>query len=209
VASKWTWIGLGLGAIVLAGGVWSQMSFVEEPSYVQVDKSGSIEVRDYPPLIVAEATVKGARTIAINNGFRIIADYIFGNNISSEKVAMTAPVTQAPSEKVAMTAPVTQQGGGGSWTVRFIMPAQYTMETLPKPKNEAVILKQIDGQRMAVIRFSGVADEPLLAQKTQELQDWIAQRKLTALSDPTYAFYNPPWTLGPFRRNEVMIVVGK
>lgn len=209
MASKWTWIALGLGVVVIAAGAFSQMRRVEEPKFTSVEQSGAFELRDYPPLLVAEATVKGERTVAINQGFRVIADYIFGNNIAAEKVAMTAPVTQQSSEAVAMTAPVTQQAAGDSWTVRFIMPSQYTMETLPKPKNADVTLKQIEGQRMAVLRFSGVADDAMLKEKSNALLAEIAKRSLTATAAPTYAFYDPPWTLGFLRRNEVMVAVTK
>ena len=209
MASKWTWIAVGLGAIVLAGGVWSQMSFVEEPKFTLAEKAGSFELRDYPAIIAAEATVKGSRETAINEGFRLIADYIFGNNIAAEKVAMTAPVTQQASEKVAMTAPVTQQGSGDSWTVQFIMPAKYTMETLPKPKNPDVTLKPFAAERVAAIRFSGVANDALLVEKTAELTAAIEARKLSVIGPSRYAFYNPPWVLGPLRRNEIMIPVAK
>jgi hypothetical protein len=209
MASKWTWIALGIGALVVAAGVFSQVRRVEEPKFTLVEEVGPFTLRDYPPLIVAEATVKGARTDAINQGFRLIADYIFGNNIAAEKVEMTAPITQQPSEAVAMTAPVTQQAAGDGWTVRFIMPAKYTMATLPKPKNNAVTLKPVEGQRMAVIRFSGAADDQALAQRVEELSAEINKRKLSALAAPAFAFYDPPWTLGLLRRNEVMIPVAK
>ena len=70
---------------------------------------------------------------------------------------MTAPVTQQGSEKIAMTAPVTQQGDGNTWRVRFIMPSSYTMETLPKPNNPTVELKEVPAKRYVVIRFAGLA----------------------------------------------------
>jgi hypothetical protein len=209
MASKWTWIALGLGVVVIVVGVFSQMRRVEEPKFTLVEQSGAFELRDYPPLLVAEATVKGARSVAINEGFRAIADYIFGNNIAAEKVAMTAPVTQQSSEAVAMTAPVTQQAAGDAWTVRFIMPSQYTLETLPKPKNVAVTIKQVEGQRLAVLRFSGAADDQMLAEKTQVLTAEMSKRSLVGTAAATYAFYDPPWTLGFLRRNEVMIAVEK
>jgi hypothetical protein len=177
--------------------------------FTLVEKAGAFELRDYPPLLVAEATVKGAREPAINQGFRVIADYIFGNNIAAEKVAMTAPVTQQSSEVVAMTAPVTQQAAGDSWTVRFIMPAQYTLETLPKPKNPDVLIKQIEGQRVLALRFSGAANDRILKEKTEMLTAEIAKRGLTATAAATYAFYDPPWTIGALRRNEVMVGVNK
>lgn len=201
------WIAL-VGVVVLAVVSWALVvSKVEQPKYLVVENDRSIEIRDYPAMIIAEADVRGARDKAIGDGFRIIAEYIFGNNLSSKKVAMTAPVTQQASEKIVMTAPVTQQGGGDSWKVGFIMPANYTMETLPKPKNPAVQLKEVASRRFAVIRFSGLAGEESLKRQTDLLAKFVSKRKLTAVSAPTYAFYNPPWTLPFLRRNEVMIEV--
>ena len=160
-------------------------------------------------MIVAEAEVSGEREESINKGFRIIADYIFGNNVPKQNVAMTAPVIQQPSEKIAMTAPVTQEGARNSWKVRFVMPANYTLDTLPKPNNDAVRIKKIPDKRFVVIRFSGMAGEDSLKEHTNALNTFITDKKLTALSQPTYAFFNPPWTLPFLRRNEVMIEIAK
>jgi hypothetical protein len=117
------WIAFA-GIVVLAAALWgSIVSNVEQPKYKVLESNQGIEIRDYPAMIVAEADVSGERNKAIGEGFRMIADYIFGNNLSSQKVAMTAPVTQQAGEKIAMTAPVTQQSAGNLWRVRFIMPA--------------------------------------------------------------------------------------
>ena len=197
-----------LGGLALAGVLWGPvMSNVEQAKYSVAESHGSIEIRDYAPMIVAEAEVSGERGAAINQGFRMIADYIFGDNIASQKVAMTAPVTQQASQKIAMTAPVTQQGDGTVWQVRFVMPANYTMETLPKPINDAVKLHAVEGKQFAVIRFSGLAGEKSLKRYTDELTAFIAEHHLKPLATATYAFYNPPWTLPFLRRNEVMIEI--
>jgi hypothetical protein len=184
------------------------VSQVEQARYDVVASHGAIEIRDYAPMIVAEASVAGAREEAIDAGFRVIADYIFGNNGPAQKVAMTAPVTQQPGEEIAMTAPVTQRGGEGSWVVRFVMPAAYTLETLPQPNDPAVTLKAVPGKRFAVIRFSGRAQRASLEARTRELEGFIRSQDLRAVSEPVYAFYNPPWTLPLLRRNEVMLELG-
>ena len=199
-----------VGTAILAAILWGPIvSNVEQARYDIVESHGEIEIRDYAPMIVAEVSVPGDRETAISDGFRIIADYIFGNNISSQKVAMTAPVIQQPSEKIAMTAPVTQQGGEELWSVRFVMPSDYTMQTLPKPNNPDVILKAIVGKRFAVIRFSGLARAHRLAAHTKELEAFILENNLQTVSEPTYAFFNPPWTLPFLRRNEVMIEINR
>jgi DNA gyrase inhibitor GyrI len=200
----WLLAGIVILAALLTGPI---MSNVEQAKYDISETHGAIEIRDYAPMIVAEVSVSGDRKKAIGDGFRLIADYIFGNNISSQKVAMTAPVIQQPSEKIAMTAPVTQQGGEGLWQVRFVMPSSHTMESLPKPNSPDVVLKEVAGKRFAVIRFSGRAKTKSLEERTKDLQAFIENRKLQAMSKPTYAFFNPPWTLPFLRRNEVMIEI--
>jgi len=206
---KYMWWIIGIaGVTLLAAALWGPIvSNVEQPKYQMVESSGNIEIRDYAPMIVAEVDVTGGRRDAIGKGFRIIADYIFGNNTTAQKLPMTAPVTQQDSEKIAMTAPVTQQGDGNTWKVRFIMPSSYTMETLPKPHNPAVKLKEIAAKRYAVSRFSGMAGEDSLKRRAKELSEWVDAKNLAPESDPVYAFYNPPWTLPFLRRNEVMIEI--
>jgi len=205
--SVWWLIG-GLSAGLLVAALWGPIvSNVEQPKYQIAESSGNIEIRNYPPMTVAEAEVSGDRRDAIGKGFRVIADYIFGNNTTAQKVPMTAPVTQQGSEKIAMTAPVTQQGDGNTWRVRFIMPSSYTMDKLPKPNNPAVKLKEVGAKRYAVIRFSGMAGEDSLKRRTKELDAFISAKNLTPQSVPTYAFYNPPWTLPFLRRNEGMVEI--
>lgn len=206
---KLMWWVIAVVAVALLGAaLWGPiLSNVEQPEYNVVESSGSIEIRDYKPMIVAEVQVSGDRGEAIGKGFRIIADYIFGNNTAAQKVPMIAPATQQGREKIAMTAPVTQHGSGNSWTVRFVMPASYTMKTLPKPNNPAVNLKEIGAKRLAVIRFSGMGEKDSLIRHTKKLNDFINAEHFTPLSAPTYAFYNPPWTLPFLRRNEVMMEV--
>jgi effector-binding domain-containing protein len=208
---KYMWWLLAIVAVVLLGaGLWGPIvSNVEHPKYTLIERRGNIEIRDYPPMIVAETEVTGERREAISKGFRLIANYIFGNNTAAQKIPMTAPVTQQGSEKIAMNAPVTQQGVGKSWRVRFVMPSKYTMETLPKPNNPAIELREIPEKRFAVIRFSGMGGQDSLERHSKEVDAFLSAKNLTPLSPPTYAFYNPPWTLPFLRRNEVMVELSK
>lgn len=184
-----------------------------EPAYTVTLTSSAVELRQYAPMIVAEVTVSGERKEAISQGFRLIADYIFGNNTAQQNVAMTTPVMQqAASKKIAMTTPVIQQEGAsqGSWTVQFVMPPEYTLETLPKPNNTAVKLKSVAGRKMAVIRFSGSAkDDHVIQEKIAELKAYVVTERLIPKGAPVLAFYDPPWTLPFLRRNEVMLEVKK
>ncbi|MBN9020799.1 MAG: heme-binding protein [Rhizobiales bacterium] len=183
---------------------------VEEPSFKTVASDGDFEIRDYPALVVAEVTVPGAQREAANAGFRLLAAYIFGGNSGKASIAMTAPVEQAPTkapagEKIAMTAPVTQTPSSGEWVVRFTMPSAYTLATLPKPNDPRVRLRETPPARFAVVKFSGVSRPELVATKTADLSAWMEKRQLRAAGPATLAQYNPPWTPGFMRRNEVMI----
>lgn len=194
--------------VAIAAILWGPIvSNVEQPKYIVIESFSNIEIRDYSPMIVAEVEVSGEREDAASEGFRLLASYIFGDNTTQDKIAMTAPVTQKASEKIAMTAPVTQESSGDKWKVRFTMPSSYSMETLPKPNNSAVKLIPTEGKRFIVIRFSGLASEKNLLEYQQKLLDFIAAKKLQSISKPIYAFYNPPWTLPPLRRNEIMIEI--
>jgi SOUL heme-binding protein len=191
---------------------------IEEPRYEVIEKSGDIELRAYAPMIIAEAVVDGTLDQASNQGFRLIADYIFGGNIAKsgaagEKIAMTAPVTiesksEPQSQKIEMTAPVTvepKEGADNKWRIHFVMPSKYTLATLPTPKNSRVTLREMPAQKSAVMVYSGFNGEEKLKQKTAALQSWMSERKLVATSAPQLARYDPPWTLPFMRRNELMI----
>ena len=183
------------------------MSDVEQPKYQVIYTQQPFEMRTYEPVIIAEAIVKGERKEAISEGFSILADYIFGNNSVSEKVSMTAPVGQQQSQKISMTAPVSQQAIDDEWIIHFVMPSQYDMDTLPKPNNERVNIKEIPATSFAVIRFRGSNTDENVHLHEQKLKEYLSERTIEPLSSPIYAFYNPPWTLPLMRRNEVMIEV--
>lgn len=191
--------------LLLASLSGTLMSQVEQAPYTVLESHGSIEIREYAPTIVAEVEVRGERMKALNEGFRLIAGYIFGGNLSSKKVAMTAPVTQEAGEKIAMTAPVTQLGGDDTWKVRFVMPQEYTLASLPQPKNRAVHLLAVPAHQAVVIRFSGFNTDRNLARHRDELLRFVAGHRLPVVGAPTTAFYNPPWTLPFLRRNEIML----
>lgn len=183
---------------------------IEEPAYRLIEKSEPFELRDYEPKIIAEVEVPGSMDKATSAGFRLLADYIFGNNSApaggNEKIEMTAPVGVEPrSEKISMTAPVSMERTGGQWRVWFVMPGRYTMDTIPRPNNPAVKLREIPATTYAVIRFSGFTGEEKVAKKTAELVAWMKEKGLAPIGKPELARYNPPWTLPFLRRNEIMV----
>lgn len=195
-------IGLMAIAAVAAGPI---MSDVEQPDYKVISTDKNIEMRRYAPMIIAEVSVQGKRDEAISDGFRLLADYIFGNNTVKQEIAMTAPVSQQANEKITMTAPVQQQMLGDEWKVSFVLPSQYSLETLPQPNNAEVKLIEIPEKEYLVLRYSGRISNENVALHEKELLDYASANKIETLGTAKYAFYNPPWTLPFMRRNEVMI----
>lgn len=197
---------LVLAALVASGPI---MSNVERPQYKTVKSEGDIEIRDYAPMIIAEVSVQGEREQAIGDGFRILADYIFGNNSAKESVTMTAPVQQQSSQKIAMTAPVQQQESQEGWRVSFVMPSKYTLKTLPHPNDDRVLLKEVPAKQFVVIEFSGKNTAANIQKHEKQLLDYIEQNDINFTGAPKYAFYNPPWTLPFLRRNEIMLEIDR
>lgn len=200
-------LGIIIAAAVMITGAIDVMA-IEEAQYSVVRKDDRFEVRDYAPHIQAETLVDGDLESAGSKAFNKLFRYISGANQSRAKVAMTAPVSQeAKGEKIQMTAPVGQQRNQEGWIVSFMMPASYSMETLPKPDAPEVTLRLVPARRMAVVRYSGFWSEQNYLRYKRELESWINQRGLVILGDPIWARYNPPFTPWFMRRNEILIQV--
>lgn len=196
-----------LAVTVIISGARCAMA-IEEAAYTVVTNENSFEIRDYTAHVLAETVVDANLEDAGNQAFRRLFRYISGDNKSRTKVAMTAPVSQeASSEKIAMTAPVGQQRVQDKWAVSFMMPATYTLETLPEPTDPQVTLRPVPARRMAAVRYSGTWSEKRYLANKKALETWIREKGLTITGDPVWARYNPPFTLWFLRRNEILIPV--
>ena len=188
-------------------GVKSVMA-IEEAKYNVDKKDNSFEIRDYEPYILAEIIVDGSIEQAGNKAFNRLFNYISGENHSSDEIKMTAPVSQEPrGEKIRMTAPVSLQPAEGQWAVSFMMPASYTLETLPVPNDPEIILRRVPARRVATVRYSGFWSEKKYLRYKKILEAWIQKEGLTVAGDPIWARYNSPFTLWFLRRNEILIPV--
>jgi hypothetical protein len=199
---------------LISGLLWTgSLMATEEPKFESLRKEDNFEVRRYAPLIVAETVVEGDMDSASRRGFRLIADYIFGNN---ERIAMTKPVVAEPqgnAEKIAMTAPVSIEpenadrnriAGAQRWRVHFVMPSQYTLASLPRPLNPQVTLREVPAQTFAVLTYSGLNTEKRVQDKTDQLLGWLKAQGVETIGKPQLARYDPPWTLPFLRRNEIL-----
>jgi len=184
-------------------GISDSAMAIEEPAYSIEVSRDNYEIRKYDPIIVAETQVIANFEDAGSQAFRILADFIFGNNTSRTKIDMTAPVTQAPSEKIEMTAPVTQTQVGSTYIVQFTMPAKYTLETLPKPNDSRVTIREIGPRRLAVYTYSGSWSEKNYERHLKEFKESLAYVGERTIGEPTLARYNSPFQLPFLRRNEI------
>jgi len=202
-----------VGIVAALFGGWTVVGYestkgIETPKYELIEKKDGYEVREYAPYIRAEVTLNGAYKDTLYSGFRKVADYIFGNNTKKSGIAMTAPVLQDQPQKIAMTAPVLQdRSGDGKYTVAFVMPSEYTLDTLPKPNNAEVTLREMPKQRYAVLKFGGYATEKRAQKKIDAVLDALKRDGVTPSGAPMVAQYDPPWTPPYMRKNEIHVPI--
>jgi hypothetical protein len=192
---------------------WLPVRNIEEPKYTLVSEASDYEIREYAPYIVAETIISGAenRDEAVRKGFPIVAGYIFGDNVKKDKIAMTVPVNteESASEKIAMTAPVNteEEAESGTYKISFVMPSKYTLETLPEPNDERVVLREVPAHKVAVRSFSWTTSESAFEKHTAELLEALTRDGVETVGAVNVARYNTPWTIPFMLRNEVQVGV--
>jgi len=200
------------GVIIALWSIWGFFgSHVEQADYTVVKKMKGYEIRKYPAHIVAQTTVKGSYGESLNNGFMILAGYIFGGNTKKESIAMTAPVVAQKgakkSESIAMTAPVVATSKGNSQIISFGMPRSYTLKTLPKPNDSRVKIVMIPAKKYAVMRFFWYRSDTRVKNMQEKLLFALARDKVKTQGSTAYAGYNAPWSPPWMTRNEVLVEI--
>ena len=181
----------------------------EEAQYDVMERDGKFELRQYAPKVIAETTIEGDFDKVGNVAFKRLAGYIFGDNETTTKFAMTAPVSLESVEKKTTegTQAVSVPQPADSWRVTFVMPSEYPLETLPQPNDHRVLLRTEPGLTMAALRYSGSWSQTRYHKHEAKLLSWIKQRGLKVNGEPVFARYNSPFALWFLRRNEVLIPV--
>ncbi len=188
----------------------TNLSALEEPKYSVLKEYENFEIRNYDSYLVAEVDIEGSYNKTGNEAFRILAGYIFGDNQSSTKMNMTAPVESEaiqPSERMNMTAPVFSNKNVNGYTYRFVMESKYTQETLPVPNNSKIRITEIKDRVMAVISFSGRWSQKNFEKHEQILVNDLKNEGIGVASEAIYARYNAPFTPWFLRRNEIMFEI--
>ena len=180
---------------------------LEQPQYTVIQKSELYEIRKYEPYIVAEVVVPGPESEAGGQAFSLLGGYIFGKNKGERKLEMTAPVVQTPvaaaSTKIEMTAPVVQTPTQNGFLVQFMMPAAYTLATLPEPTDARVKLRQVAGKTVAAHQYSGGWSQSNYDEHLNILKNALTKDNVKVQGEPLYSRYNGPMTPWFLRKNEI------
>lgn len=180
---------------------------LDEPTYTLVERGDGFELRRYDPFMVAETEVEGAFTASGTPAFRVLLDYIKGNNQGGRNLPMMAPVNQQAADAAAAGNPADATGGSGRWRYQFVLPKEYLPSMLPPPVDEQVRLRRLPERLLAVLRYRGDWSEARYREHEAALLAALDQARLQPIGEPIFARYNAPFIPGFLRRNEVMVKV--
>jgi hypothetical protein len=165
---------------------------IEQYAYVVEREIGEVEIRQYEDAVFSSVKLNDSTYAnSANQGFRILAGYIFGGNDKGQSIAMTSPVVMEMGKEMKMS---------------FMVPAEMNMDSLPKPNDGRVFQEKVPGSRMAVIRFGGWASDEKIEEKKKELIAVLMANGVAFEGPFLYMGYNPPYQLVN-RRNEVAVRV--
>ena len=185
------WIAAGAGLVGLGLAGWQlQRLFTPEPKRTVEPRRNGLEIRHYAPVRIAETNVDAPWQDALDEGFHRLAGFIFGGNAQKQRIAMTAPVTAMRHAE--------------GYALAFSMPEGVD---LPHPDDPRILIRPLPSRRVAVLRFNGRSDDESVEDKKRELMALVEKSGFTPRGEPTFAGYDPPWTIPLLRRNEVWLEI--
>ena len=176
--------------IFLVGKAFTAKAKTEMQKYKTIVKNGDFEIRFYPEAILATVEMNGNYDNSRIEGFRVLANYIFGGNHENKSIAMTSPVRMSNNQELN--------------SMSFIMPAEIQFDNLPKPFNDNIKLHYSKAGYAASIRFSGFANSEKISEKEKELAQILANLGVEHQNQFEFLGYNPPYQFVN-RRNEVLV----
>jgi len=186
---------MAIGCLVLIGmATWTMTARAgyESAEYVVVESDGAFEIREYPDLMLV-ATQSEMDAQGRDGSFMRLFRYISGDNAADQKIAMTTPVFM--------------EGAGGQPQVSmgFVMPKEVAASGIPEPRKEGVKIQKRPGGRFAVVRFPGRLETTVAKAQEKRLREWMVAKGLVGDANAEAAGYDPPFTPGFLRRNEILI----
>lgn len=173
---------------------------IDEIQYEVLRKTETYEVRLYPSLVVAEVNIHADFKNAGALGFRILADYLFGDN-------QRPSAQSADRSRIEMIVPMMMQKSVGGFTVGFSLPEKYALKDAPLPTDGRITLKQLPVRAVAVLRYSGLWSEKKFEENLEMLTTALKNDGVHTTGEPIFARYNsalrPPFV----RRNEVWLEI--
>lgn len=169
-------------------------STLEQPNYEIIDElPGGVEIRRYEARTYAASRVDGTGMEARRQGFRLLFNYIAGENARDEEISMTIPVATEIEDK--------------EHVMQFFLPSGYDNSTAPAPKNPNVSIGTLEPRIEAALQYTGsqsvqrAEQHAILMKNELEKSDWEMSGEIRSM------FYNPPFSIPFLRRNEVVVTV--
>jgi len=184
---------IAFSVLVYFGWKFTSRSAYESAEYTVERSDGRFEIRSYPELVLASTEMSSSQSGGDGSFMRLFR-YISGKNADQQKIAMTTPVF------------VDKDSDQTSVRMGFVVPAELASAGAPEPSVSDVSLVNRPPGRYAVARFSGVTSDQQFSESENQLRKWMKTELLQRDGDGVEsASYDPPWTPGFLRRNEVMI----
>lgn len=184
---------LGVLAILFLGSqiyLYISSNSIEEYPYKVIKEYDDFEIRQYEASLFTSVTLKmGAYNKASRKGFSILGGYIFGENEKKESISMTSPVSMSLEDEM---------------TMMFMVPKEFSKETLPKPENQNIKFIQMPQKKMAAITFGGWANDKKIEKYKAKLISVLAENNIKHNNTFSVLGYNPPYEF-LFRRNEIIV----
>ncbi len=166
----------------------------ESADYKVISKDGDFEIREYKPMLLVSTSMKGSE-LRNNSAFNRLFRYISGSNEDNQKIAMTSPVFSSNDSKV--------------YTMSFLVPKDVAERGAPTPSDSKVKIETMEGGKFAAYRYSGYSNSKKIKDAEEKLAVWIKDQKMKTQGEMISAGYDPPYTPGNLRRNEVLIRLDK
>jgi DNA gyrase inhibitor GyrI len=194
---RWTsWIlaATVLVALAVAGLPGGASAKPDQPVFTVVSEEGDFEIRDYAAIVVAQFTMRGSYSRAVNQGYIELERYFLGKNTVPEPIDRTAPV-------------MVRDDLAAGWTTLFVLPSKYSQSSAPPPKDARVRVIEYPARRVAVVRFKGKINENAMREQVGRLDAWLASQGIEHRADFLLAGYEETWKPVSMRSSEVIVTL--